>query len=104
MTSRLPGLARFSLRLIAAGCVLAARPICQAQSEPASAPTPAIDPAAAALAGFDETTGLWFPPDAPREVYLERSDPSHDLIRDIRKAFEASPALREAACALVTDP
>ena len=104
MTSRLPGLARFSLRLIAAGCVLAARPICQAQSEPASAPTPAIDPAAAALAGFDETTGLWFPPDAPREVYLERSDPNHNLIRDVQKAFAANPALRKAACALATDP
>ena len=104
MTSRPPGLARFSLRLVAAGCILAARPSCQAQNEPVPAPTAAPDPAAAALAGFDETTGLWFPPDAPREVYLERSDPSHDLIRDIRKAFEASPALRESACALVTDP
>ena len=104
MTSRLPGLARFSLRLVAVGCVLAARPICQAQSEPAAAPNPAVDPAAAALAGFDETTGLWFPPDASREVYLERSDPNHNLIRDIQKAFAANPALRKAACALATDP
>lgn len=103
MTRKLSGLVRVILRLVAAGFVLAARPS-PAQSEAAPAPAAAVDPAAAALAGFDETTGLWFPPDAPREVYLERSDPNHNLIRDVQKAFVANPALREAVCALATDP
>jgi hypothetical protein len=104
MTPRLPGFARFSLRLIVAVCVLALRAIGQAQNEPTPTPTAAVDPAAAALAGFDETTGLWFPPDAPREVYLARSDPNHNWIQDIQKAFAASPPLRIAVCALVADP
>ena len=104
MTWRPPRLASFFLQLVATVCVLAARASCQAQNEPAPEPTAAVDSAAAALAGFDETTGLWFPPDAPREVYLERSDPNHNLIRDIQKAFAANPALRKAACALATDP
>ena len=104
MTWRPPRLARFPLQLIVVGCVLAVRTNAQAQSEPASTPTAAVDPAAAALAGFDETTGLWFPPDAPREVYLGNSDPNHNLTRDMQKAFAANAALREAACALATDP
>ncbi|HEX2799061.1 MAG TPA: hypothetical protein VHQ44_05245, partial [Thermoanaerobaculia bacterium] len=103
MMSKPPGLIRVTLRLVAAGIVLAAR-LSPAQSEPAPAPAAAVDPVTAALAGFDETTGLWFPPDAPREVYLERSDPNHDLIRDMQKAFAANPALRQAVCALATDP
>ncbi|HEX2800361.1 MAG TPA: hypothetical protein VHQ44_11920, partial [Thermoanaerobaculia bacterium] len=74
------------------------------QSESTVGPAPAADPVAAALAGFDETTGLWFPPDAPRDVYLDRSDPKHDLILDVRKAFDANPALRRAVCALAADP
>ncbi|HSB64244.1 MAG TPA: hypothetical protein VLJ18_08760 [Thermoanaerobaculia bacterium] len=98
------GLIRVLLRLVAAGFFLAARPRCQGQNEPAPPPTAAVDPAAAALAGFDEATGLWFPPDAPRRVYLERSDPNHDLILDMQKAFTANPALREAVCALAADP
>jgi hypothetical protein len=97
-------LARFPLPLLVVGFVLAARTVGQAQNEPAAVPAAAVDPAAAALAGFDETTGLWFPPDAPREVYLERSDPNHNLIQDIQKAFAANPVLRKAACALANDP
>lgn len=99
-----PRLARFLLRLIVVVCGLVARTIGQAQSEPAPAPTGVVDPAVAALAGFDESTGLWFPPDAPREVYLERSDPNRNLILDIQKAFAANPDLRKAVCALATDP
>ena len=93
-----------SLTIVALGCALAAGARCLAQSETGPTPAAALDPAAAALAGFDETTGLWFPPDAPREVYLDRSDPAHNLILDIQKAFAASPALRAAACALAADP
>jgi hypothetical protein len=104
MTWRPPRLASFFLQLVAAVCVLAARASCQAQNEPAPEPTAAVDPAAAALAGFDETTGLWFPPDAPRGVYLANSDPNHNLTLDMQKAFAANPALRKAACALATDP
>lgn len=104
MTWRPPRLARFPLRLIVVWCVLFARNSCKAQNEPTPAPAAAVDPTAAALAGYDETTGLWFPPDAPREVYLENSDPNHNLTRDIQKAFAANPALRKTACALATDP
>jgi hypothetical protein len=104
MTWRLPRVARFPMQLVVVGCVLAARAIGQAQNEPTPAAAAAVDPAAAALAGFDETTGLWFPPDASREVYLERSDPNHNWIQDIQKAFAANPTLREAACALASDP
>lgn len=103
MTPKPDGVIRVILRLVAVGFVLAARPS-PAQTEPTSTPAAAVDPAAAALAGFDETTGLWFPPDAPREVYLERSDPNHNLILDMQKAFAANPALRQAVCALATDP
>jgi tetratricopeptide (TPR) repeat protein len=74
------------------------------QAGPAPVNAPVADPAAAALEGFDEETGLWFPPDAPHEVYLDRSDPKHGLIRDVQKAFETDPALRKAVCALALDP
>lgn len=104
MTQKPHGFIRVILRLVAGGFVFGARPSCQGQNEPIPARAAAVDPAAAALAGFDEETGLWFPPDAPREIYLQRSDPNHDLIRDIQKAFAASPALRQAVCALAADP
>lgn len=104
MISRPCGFTSVSLRLIAVVLVLAARTSSHAQNEQTSAPTASVNPAAAALAGFDETTGLWFPPDAPREVYLANSDPNHNLTRDMQKAFAADPALRKAACALATDP
>jgi hypothetical protein len=104
VTWRPPRLARFPLQLIVVACVLVARTVGQAQNEPLPTPAAAVDPTAAALAGFDETTGLWFPPDAPREVYLANSDPNHNLTLDMQKAFAANPALRKAACALATDP
>lgn len=103
MTSKPRRVIRAVLRLVAAGFVLAAH-ASPAQNELPPVPTAAVDPAAAALAGFDETTGLWFPPEAPREVYLANSDPNHNLTRDMQKAFAANPALREAACSLATDP
>jgi hypothetical protein len=103
MTSKPRRVIRAVLRLVAAGFVLVAH-ASPAQNEPTPVPTAAVDPAAAALAGFDETTGLWFPPGAPREVYLANSDPNHNLTRDIQKAFAANPALREAACSLAIDP
>jgi hypothetical protein len=61
-------------------------------------------PDAAALAGWDDETGLWFPPDAPRQTYLDRSDREHPLVGDVRKAFEKDPALAEAVAALLRDP
>ncbi|HKC24619.1 MAG TPA: hypothetical protein VKF32_07735 [Thermoanaerobaculia bacterium] len=61
-------------------------------------------PEALALAGWDEETGIWFPPDAPRQVYLDRSDPRHFLITDVENAFKASPALARAIAALRSDP
>ena len=67
----------------------------------ASAQTPAES---AAAAGFDDETGIWFPPDAPRQTYLDRSDPQHQLIPDVRKAFQADPALARAVAALLADP
>ncbi len=103
MISRMPRYLRFLVVLIVAA-VLSARVYGQAPNEPTAAAPAAMDPAEAALAGFDESTGLWFPPDAPREVYLNRSDPKHDLILDARKAFEANPALRKAVCELTLDP
>ncbi|HEV8269121.1 MAG TPA: hypothetical protein VGR00_12840, partial [Thermoanaerobaculia bacterium] len=69
-----------------------------------ASPNPAADPEVAALAGFDEETGLWFPPNAPRQVYLDGTDPKHNLIRDIQEAFKTDVALRKSVCALMADP
>lgn len=96
-----PGLAAVTA---AAAAILATPGWSQPQNETAPAQAPTGDPVAEALAGFDETTGLWFPPDASREVYLDRSDPTHDLIRDSQTIFKANPALRKAVCALMMDP
>jgi hypothetical protein len=30
---------------------------------------------ARALAGLDRETGIWYPSDAPRQTYVDRSDP-----------------------------
>ncbi len=97
---------RFLLAAVvaSAAAILAPPGWSQQQNETAPAQAPTGDPAAEALVGFDETTGLWFPSGAPREVYLARSDPSHDLIRDAQAAFTANPALRKAVCALIKDP
>ena len=68
------------------------------------AQTPKRDYAAEALAGFDETTGLWFPPDAPRDAYLDPSDATHNLGAAWRRIFTSDAALRQAVCELVSDP
>lgn len=73
-------------------------------AQPENATAPGRDPEAEALAGFDETTGLWFPPDAPRDVYLEGSDPAHNLVRDWQRIFRADPELRKAVLRLLKDP
>ena len=54
-----------------------------------------------ALAGLDRETGIWYPPDAPRQVYVDRSDPEHGFGRDMTEAFKKDPELRRAVCALV---
>lgn len=85
------------------GCALAQPAASQPQPEP-TAVAPVLDAAAQALAGYDEETGLWYPPDATRETYLENRDPAHPWIGDIQKAFKASRSLRIEVCALVADP
>ena len=87
----------------ALGCLLAGRSEAQVPAESAP-PARTADPAAEALAGWDETTGLWFPRLAPRETYLQGSDPNRNMIRDVQDAFAANTALRVAVCALVADP
>ncbi len=54
-----------------------------------------------ALAGLDRETGIWYPPDAPRQVYVDRSDPEHGFGKDVTEAFKKDPELRRAVCALV---
>jgi hypothetical protein len=90
--------------LAVATAILSVAADAQPQAETSTAAASKGDPEAEALAGFDETIGLWFPPDAPRDVYLDRSDPKHDLIRDTQAAFKANSALRMSVCALLMDP
>lgn len=54
-----------------------------------------------ALAGLDRETGIWYPPDAPRQAYVDRSDPEHGFGKDMTEAFKKDPQLRRAVCALV---
>jgi hypothetical protein len=61
----------------------------------------AADPEAAALAGFDEERGLWFPPDRPREDYLANLS---SLMRPVMDIFKADPPLARAVCTLLADP
>lgn len=56
---------------------------------------------ARALAGLDRETGIWYPPDAPRQVYVDRSDPERGFGKDMTEAFKKDPELRQAVCALV---
>lgn len=55
------------------------------------------------LPGFDESLRIWFPPDAPPDAYLNR-DPKHSFSEDVKKAFAANPALRDAVCAKLREP
>jgi hypothetical protein len=98
-------LRRVLVPVAAAGCILAAGPACRARTTAApSAPPPDPKVVAAAHAGFDESTGLWFPPYLSRDAYLDHWDAEHDLIRDAQRAFAADPALRKEVCSLVTHP
>lgn len=54
-----------------------------------------------ALAGLDRETGIWYPPDAPRQAYVDRSDPERGLGKDMLDAFKKDPELRRVVCALV---
>jgi hypothetical protein len=56
---------------------------------------------AATDARLDSATGLWFPPDAPHEVYIAGTDPAHSYSRDVQKAFAADPQLASDVCAAV---
>src|SRR6185295_3012211 len=54
--------------------------------------------------GWDEATGLWFPADAPKDVYLSGSDPARSYVADVRKAFQADEALRARVCEALSAP
>lgn len=50
--------------------------------------------------GFDTQIGIWYPPDAPRDVYRKGSDPAHSYGKDLLQALKADPDLRDRVCAL----
>lgn len=90
------GLGTMILCLIALGS--------NAQEPPASASRPlAADPEAAALAGFDEETGLWFPPDRTREEYLANLGGTKYMMT-VLEIMKTDRRLGRAICALMADP
>lgn len=58
---------------------------------------------AAVDARLDHSTGLWFPPYAPREVYIAGSDPAHPYSADVKKAFAEDSQLASDVCAAVAE-
>ncbi|PYQ32093.1 MAG: hypothetical protein DMF56_03070 [Acidobacteria bacterium] len=58
---------------------------------------------AATDARIDGATGIWFPPYAPREVYIAGTDPAHPYSADVKKAFADDPQLASEVCAAVAE-